>query len=141
MRKISTWLAPVFAGFLLGALVSIAGPAGAKDGAGPRALVRRMVALEGRIAQIEAASATAAADTEARLEELQRLTQLLDQDGTYVGYVDSVQVWSHYCEDGARAAWIDHEGYPELSCEGSGSAPSSPGVASGRVARPLSADR
>lgn len=111
-------LAPLFAGILIGALLVSAAPVAAKKSGGPRALARKMATLETRMTQFEESAAADAAALEARLQELEKLTQLLDHDGSYVGYVDSVQVWSHYCTDGMDAIWVDYEGYPELSCPG-----------------------
>ena len=109
-------LAPLFAGILIGALLLSAAPVAAKKSGGPKALARKMATLEMRVAQLEESAAADAEAIDARLQELEKLTQLLDHDGSYVGYVDSVQVWSHYCTDGADAVWVDYEGYPELSC-------------------------
>jgi hypothetical protein len=35
---------------------------------------------------------------------------------TYQGYVNAVQVWSHYCKKDDKAKWEDYDGYVELSC-------------------------
>ena len=123
MKRALNWVAPIIVGFVVGALVSMGAPAGAKGGMGPRALARQMAALEMRVTQMELDEAASTEATEARLQELEQLTQLLDHDGSYVGYVDSVQVWSHYCEDGADAKWIDFDGYTELSCDSPALAP------------------
>ena len=117
MKKVLNWMAPIVVGFLIGGLLTMAAPVNAK-GAGAKALARRVVALEAQMVQIQADAAASNAAIEARLEELEKVTQLLDHDGSYVGYVDSVQVWSHYCTEGAEAIWVDYEGYPELSCSG-----------------------
>ena len=128
MDRFANWIAPVLVGMLIGTLLSAA-PVSAKRPGGPRALAREMAALEARVELVEAKATADAAAFEARLTELEQLTQLLDQDGSYVGYVDSVQVWSHYCTDGAEAVWSDFDGFSELSCPGA-----SPSVA--RPARP-----
>lgn len=117
MNRFAHWIAPVLVGMLIGTLLSAA-PVSAKRPGGPRALAREMAALEARVELVEAKASADAAELEARLTELEQLTQLLDQDGSYVGYVDSVQVWSHYCADGDQAVWADYDGYPELSCRG-----------------------
>lgn len=116
----------LFAGILIGALLVSAAPVAAKKSSGPRALARKMATLEMRMTQLEESAAADAAAIETRLQELERLTQLLDHDGSYVGYVDSVQVWSHYCGDGADAVWVEYEGYPELGCEASAAVPTRP---------------
>jgi hypothetical protein len=123
MKKTLDRTAPLVVGFVIGALLTAGGPATAKRPSGPRALARQMAALELRVFEMEQTAAASAEAVEARLEELESLTQLLDHDGSYVGYVDSVQVWSSYCEAGAEAIWIDYDGYPELSCVGEGAAP------------------
>ena len=109
-------LASLFAGILIGALLISGAPAAAKKSGGPKALARKMATLEMRVAELEENAGADAEAIDARLQELEELTQLLDKDGSYVGYVDSVQVWSHYCTDGANAIWVDYDGYPELGC-------------------------
>lgn len=127
MKKAFDWMAPIVAGFLIGGLLTVAAPVNAK-GAGAKALARRVVSLEAEIVEVQADAAASNAAIEARLEELEKVTQLLDHDGSYVGYVDSVQVWSNYCTDGAEAIWVDYEGYPELSCVNTASAAQRPSM-------------
>lgn len=101
-------------------------PVGAAGGSAGTTLKRRIVMLEKHLVRLEEkvlnAPVNSTADVQgldARVDDLEAVTQLLDMDGTYVGFVDSVQVWSRYCEDGEPAVWVDHDGYTELSCKGS----------------------
>lgn len=121
MERRSGWIegkvALLAVGVLIGALVA-SGPVGASSAQELR-LAKRVKSLEARLTTLESSVSAAratGASIAGRLVDVENATQLLDPDGTYTGYVNSVQVWSHYCEDGDDSVWADHEGYVELSC-------------------------
>jgi hypothetical protein len=110
----------VIAGFLIGAVILGPAPVEAQKTT-VKTLERRVVALEGQVKALQSqASANPTAGLQERIKGLEELTQLLDADGTYQGYVNAVQIWSHYCSKGDNAKWEDYDGYIELSCSAGG---------------------
>lgn len=110
--------------FVLLVSVVISGNAGATKA---RTSAARLRTLEAQVAEISQELATA----NDRITTLESVTQLLDQEGTYYGYVNGAQVWSHYCEDGASATWKAAGGLVELSCPGVDAVSGMPRRASG----------
>lgn len=112
-----TWVTGVLAGLLIGMLFTSAGPVEA----GSRRLAkleRRVVALEKKVTKLQKVSGPKAMSVvKGRLATLEDVTQLMDAEGNYYGYVNSTQVWSHYCVDGDVATWTDFEGWSEISCK------------------------
>lgn len=102
-------------GLLLGAVI----PAQAADRAGSSEMKTQLALLTRRVRMLEATTGPAATKVvDGRLAKLESVTQLLDQDGSYYGFVHSTQVWSHYCESGDAAVWTDQAGYSEIGCSG-----------------------
>lgn len=106
----------LIAGLVVGLCVAPALPANAQRTTAGRALAARVTLLEARLAVLENQTAPVA-KVERRLGDLESATRLLDLDGTYVGYVEATQIWSHYCTPGKAVVWVDHDGYPEPGCD------------------------
>ena len=108
--KLILCLAGVIAGLYLG----VGQPAAIAQGA-----PTKLAGLRSQVASLEevvAKQGEVLSALEGRIDELTARTQQLDDDGSYYGYVDATQVWSHYCEKGRLASWTQYNDVVVLGC-------------------------
>lgn len=130
-RSLAGWSLALLTALVLFLFLGPVSPQADASGVGDvKKLARRVLKLERQVDSLQAQNEKLKIATfPGRLGALEDKAQHLEQDGTYYGYVNSEQIWSHYCADGESALWADYDGYVELTCPSGGQA--TPEIAEG----------